>query len=180
MPRRIGTRRERQPSRLEMKKLFLAGVAALFLATGAATAQSPKVQLPNEILGTWCNDYSSWTTAEVEGEYHYWRADDKGDCANKGGMTISQQSIEYHRFDWSRLCKIMAVEFSRKADPALVPPWRRPGDVTGDDLVRKGAPLTDVYLVRTDCKQEDEEEDDEDVFEIQAGEYLITWNLPQS
>jgi len=32
MPRLMGARCERQPSRLEMKKLFLTGVAALFLA----------------------------------------------------------------------------------------------------------------------------------------------------
>jgi hypothetical protein len=37
-----GARYERQPSRLEMKKLLLAGIAALVLATGAAqqTAQA--------------------------------------------------------------------------------------------------------------------------------------------
>jgi len=39
MPRRIGARCERQPSRVEVKKLFLSGVAALFLATGTAHAE---------------------------------------------------------------------------------------------------------------------------------------------
>jgi hypothetical protein len=56
-------------------------------------------------------------------------------------------------------------------------PDSRPGD---DDLLKKGAPLTDVYLIRIDCKQEDEGENDEDIFEIQAGEYLITWDSPGS
>src|SRR5262249_55383203 len=38
MPRRMGARYEQQPTRLEMKKLLLTGVAALFLATGTAHA----------------------------------------------------------------------------------------------------------------------------------------------
>src|SRR5262249_10265488 len=38
MPRQMGARCERQPSRLEMKKLLLTGIAALFQATGAAHA----------------------------------------------------------------------------------------------------------------------------------------------
>jgi hypothetical protein len=165
----------------QLNRTFLSGIAMLFLATGTATAQTSKVELPNEILGTWCNDWSAYTTAEVEGEYHYWHADDKDECGNRGGMTISQQSIEYHRFDWSRLCKIMAIAFSRKADPARFPPFRRPDSRPGDDdLLKKGAPLTDVYLIRIDCKQEDEGENDEDIFEIQAGEYLITWDSPGS
>jgi hypothetical protein len=44
-----------------MKKLLLTGVAALFLATGAAHAS---VQLPDTITGTWCwiegGDEQNW------------------------------------------------------------------------------------------------------------------------
>src|SRR5262249_34618618 len=39
MPGRMGARCERQPSRLEMKKLFLTGVAALAIASSLANAQ---------------------------------------------------------------------------------------------------------------------------------------------
>jgi hypothetical protein len=165
-----------------MKKTLLASVAALFLATGTATAQTSKVELPNAILGTWCNDWSASTSAEIDGESHYWRPTppDPKECANRGGMTISQQSIKFHRFEKFHFCKIMAVEFSRKADPALFPPFRRPDAYPADELLQKGAPLTDVYLVRINCKEEDDDEDDEQVFEIEAGEYLITWDLPES
>src|SRR5262249_37266842 len=47
MPRRIGARYERQPSRLEMKKLLLSSVATLFLATGVAHATKAK---PNMLM----------------------------------------------------------------------------------------------------------------------------------
>ena len=44
-----------------MKKLLLTGVAALFLATGAANAT---VQLPDTITGNWCwiegGDEQNW------------------------------------------------------------------------------------------------------------------------
>src|SRR5262249_20043934 len=47
IPRRMGARCERQPSRLEMKKLLLTGVAALFLATGGpAHAQGVAISGP--------------------------------------------------------------------------------------------------------------------------------------
>ena len=165
-----------------VKTLLLAGIAALLLAIGAATAQSSKVELPNEILGTWCNDWSAWTTAEVEGEYHYWPANDKDDCANRGGMTISQQGIEFHRFDWSKACKFTTIEFSRTADPAMVPPFRHPKDQENwqDMPLRRGAKLTDVYLVHINCKADEDDEDDEQAFEIEAGEYLTTWDLAES
>src|SRR5262249_53040437 len=39
MPRRMGVRYERQPSRLEMKELFLTSVAALAIASSTANAQ---------------------------------------------------------------------------------------------------------------------------------------------
>ena len=41
MPRRMGARCERQPSRLEMKKLFLTGVAALSVFSASAQARWP-------------------------------------------------------------------------------------------------------------------------------------------
>ena len=51
----MGARCERQPSRLEMKKLFLIGIAALLLATGAAHAAEGGDfncdQLPKYYLG---------------------------------------------------------------------------------------------------------------------------------
>src|SRR5262249_49514857 len=45
-PRRMGARYERQPSRLEMKKLLLTGIAALLLATGTAHAATECLSVP--------------------------------------------------------------------------------------------------------------------------------------
>src|SRR5215471_15368053 len=48
MPRRVGARCERQPSRLEMKKLFLTGIAVLLAisAAYAADEELPPVAAP--------------------------------------------------------------------------------------------------------------------------------------
>jgi hypothetical protein len=48
MPRRMGARCERQPSRLEMKKLFLTGIAVLLAisAAYAADEELPPVAAP--------------------------------------------------------------------------------------------------------------------------------------
>src|SRR5262245_63650706 len=49
MPRRMGARYERQPSRLEMKKPLLVGVTALFLVAGTAHATEYQGNLPKPV-----------------------------------------------------------------------------------------------------------------------------------
>ena len=74
-----------------MKKLFLTGIAALFLATGAAHATD---QLPEHILGRWCNSYASTKSQEV-----YFRPNhrDRESCCCSDmtdGITISQDGYD--------------------------------------------------------------------------------------
>jgi hypothetical protein len=65
-----------------MKKLLLAGVAALSLLN-AAGAQTPatKAKLPGAMLGAWCGQWG-WQFPDDEAE-HWWRTDgDPGGCGN--------------------------------------------------------------------------------------------------
>ena len=77
------------------KKLLLTGIAALFLATGAAHADT----LPKEMLGKWCP--SADDSAEVITLY------ERGTCkgVSGSGMTVKQNAIEY----WEEKCAFTSV-----------------------------------------------------------------------
>ena len=118
-----------------MKKLLLTSIAALFLATGIATAQSPKVELPDAMLGAWCGQYAYHFTDERDAE-HWWRNtgdDDDYDCANRGGIRVRKDGWDYARFGPQGSCKFVSVQLL-KDEPTQA---NRPGD---------------VYRVHADCK----------------------------
>ena len=118
-----------------MKKLLLTGIAALFLATGTATAQSPKAELPDAMLGDWCGQYAYHFTDERDAE-HWWRNtgdDDDYDCANRGGIRVRKDGWDYARFGPQGSCKFVSVQLL-KDEPTQA---NRPGD---------------VYRVHADCK----------------------------
>jgi hypothetical protein len=71
-----------------MKKLFLPGIAALFLVTGTAHADGntrfplPNVPMPEEMLGDWCLDSSGG------GVSHYARPEDEKEGCHEQALTI--------------------------------------------------------------------------------------------
>ena len=71
-----------------MKKLLLAGIATLFLATGPAHAnERVKDALPSSLSGVWC--YQKFESQEAPEDVDiYRRAESIPDCANRGGFTI--------------------------------------------------------------------------------------------
>jgi hypothetical protein len=121
-----------------MKKLLLTGISALFLATGTATAQSPKVELPDAMLGSWCGQYPYHFEDEREAE-HWWSRDfevaedDYDYCANRGGIRVRKDGWDYARFGPQGSCKFVSVQLLKDE----VTQANRPGD---------------VYRVHADCK----------------------------
>src|SRR5262245_17635596 len=118
---------------------WFAVIAALFLATGIATAQSPKVELPDAMLGAWCGQYSYHFTDERDAE-HWWRNtgdDDDYDCANRGGIRVRKDGWDYARFGPQGSCKFVSVQLL-KDEPTQA---NRPGN---------------VYRVHADCKDDAE------------------------
>src|SRR5262249_25878149 len=93
-----------------MKKLLLTSIAVLFLATGIATAQSPKVELPDAMLGAWCGQYSYHFTDERDAE-HWWRTEDGDDCANRGSIHVRRDGWDYDRFGPQGSCQFVSVQF---------------------------------------------------------------------
>jgi hypothetical protein len=112
--------------------LLLASVAALFLATGTATAQSPKVELPDAMLGAWCGQWG-WQFPDEDAE-HWWRTEDVEDCGNRGGIHVRKDGWDYARFGPQGSCKFVSVQLL-KDEPTEA---NRPGD---------------VYRVHADCKK---------------------------
>jgi len=101
-----------------MKKLFLAGVATLLLATATAhtrVAQAATIELPNDMLGYWC--FFQVTTdndPDQEGSVLE-QAKNFDDCGNHGGIHLRKGRVyQLGRFDWRANCKIDAIEIPDK------------------------------------------------------------------
>jgi hypothetical protein len=159
-----------------MKTKIYALTFAILLTLWSSCASANELQLPAQMVGTWCHT-GHWGDPIDERQTSYWRPADREDCGNRGGMVMAQQTIQAFRFErLGSLCKIVSVKFSRKAQP-MPPLYTGPGPVPPyiEQLLVKGAELTDIYAVRTSCEAEDGETK-EYLFEIQAGEYLATWD----
>jgi len=152
-----------------MKKLFLTSIAALFLATGAATAQTLKVELPDAMLGAWCGKYSYHIPDEIG--LHWWRTEDVEDCANRGGIYVRKDGWDYYRFGPQGFCKFVSVQLLKDE----VTEANRPGD---------------VYRIHADCKDDTEtwseaydvqtaiEQPEHAPFKAAEGPWFIRWKLP--
>src|SRR5262245_27449208 len=115
---------------MAMKKLLLAGLAALFLATGTAHAKkmtSVEPALPPYFSGVWCyNKFASRAlpldSDEVPLFDVYSRAENIPECANRGGFTIwpNGRGYTFGRFDVVRnSCKfeqVNLIKSSRKGE----------------------------------------------------------------
>jgi hypothetical protein len=103
-----------------MKKLLLSGVAALFLATGVVPARA--ADLPAEMLGPWCYQYS-YQFPNDEEAFHLWRfwsghhIKDVEECANRGGLNFRSDGYDYARFGPRYSCQFTAIEFLRHGKP---------------------------------------------------------------
>src|ERR1700757_203666 len=100
-----------------MKKLLLAGVAALSVLNMAAAQKSAtKTKLPDAMLGAWCGQWG-WQFPDDGDTEHWWRADDVEDCANRGGVRIRKNGYDYYRFGPQGSCKFTSIKFLRRGQP---------------------------------------------------------------
>src|SRR5262245_14803815 len=112
-----------------MKKLFLISIATLFLATRIATAQSPKVELPDAMLGIWCSQYSYHFTDEKDAG-HWWRTD-VDYCGNRGSIHVRKDGWDYVRFGPRGSCQVTSVQVL-KGEPTQA---NRPGPGSPDPVL---------------------------------------------
>jgi hypothetical protein len=132
-----------------MKKPLLTGIAALFLATGATQA----ADLPAEMLGPWCYQYS-YQFPNDQGAFHLWRfwnghhIKDVDDCANRGGLNFRSDGYDYARFGPGYSCQFTAIEFLRHGKPE---DRLHPSIETMPPMMTDASP-SDVFIVRATCK----------------------------
>jgi hypothetical protein len=125
-----------------MKKLLLAGVAALsLLNTAGAQATKHRVELSDVMLGTWC--YAKYSSSDTES--HYSRADDHRDephvlahpdCANRDTLRLQKKSYTVGSRSGSvrNYCKFKKIEV-----------------IKGSKKSTEDA-ATDAYLVHANCR----------------------------
>jgi len=103
---------------MAVKKLFLAGVAALLLATGTAhtrLAQADAIELPNDMLGYWCFSHATTDDDPDQEASVLEQAKNFDDCGNHGGIHLRKgRGYQLGRFDWRANCKISAIEVVSK------------------------------------------------------------------
>jgi hypothetical protein len=100
-----------------MKKFLLSGIAALFLATGAAhalLAQAATIELPGDMLGYWCFSHAPLDDPDQDASVLD-QAKNFDDCGNHGGIHLRKgRGYQLGRFDWRANCKISAIEVISK------------------------------------------------------------------
>ena len=121
-----------------MKKLFLAGVAALLLATGATSAEKMTVvepALPPHFSGVWC--YNKIASEEaIEDVAIYDRGENIPGCANRGGFTIwpNGGGYTFGRFDVVRnSCKFEKIDLIQSSGKGETYKARVACDNSGED-----------------------------------------------
>jgi hypothetical protein len=158
-----------------MKKLLLAGVAALSVLASAAQTFATKAKLPDEMLGAWCGQWGyQFPNDDAE---HWWRAEDVEECGNRGGVHVRKDGYDYNRFGPQGSCEFTAIEFSRHGEPTdHVRPAGPNGEIEAE--AKAEAPPSDVYLVRATCK--DDAQSWNETYDIQTSDaWLIRWPLAE-
>ena len=64
---------------------MIEGIISVLIAVliaASATAQTPKAELPDEMLGSWCGQWG-WQFPDDDAD-HWWRTDDVESCGNRG------------------------------------------------------------------------------------------------
>jgi hypothetical protein len=148
------------------------------MATGAATAQTSKVELPDAMLGAWCGQWG-WQFPDDDAE-HWWRTDNVEDCANRGGVHVRKDGYDYNRFGPQGSCEFTSIEFKRhgQADDHLRPRVYDPKKEEYIEAEPKEAPPSDVYFVRATCK--DDTKSWNESYEVQTSDdWLIRWPLAE-
>lgn len=162
-----------------MKKLLLAGVAALSLLNVAAAQKSAtKAKLPDAMLGAWCGSWG-WQFPDDDAG-HLWRTDDVEDCANRGGVRIRKDGYDYNRFGPQGSCEFTSIKFRRHGQPKdhVRPMVYDPKKEKYIKAEPTKTPPSDVYLVRATCK--DDNGSWYESYEIQTSDdWLIRWPLAE-
>jgi hypothetical protein len=123
--------------------------ALVFMALRPAHA----AELPAEMLGPWCGQYS-YNFPDDQEAMHWWRIDDVEGCGNRGGILVRKDGYDYARFGPQASCQFTAVEFRRhgKSTDRLNANWGQ-DTRTMEEERRDAPPPSDVFLIRATCKR---------------------------
>ena len=101
----MGARCERQPSRLEMKKLLVTGIAVLVMTTLSARAEPPDEfagEWPKGIAGAWCLKSKSKVGDGIEMLFTH------GDCSKTPERSLQVKADGYRiAYDTCTIGKVM-------------------------------------------------------------------------
>ena len=139
---------------------MIEGIISVLIAVliaASATAQTPKAELHDEMMGAWCNPNHDYEFPDDDGDQLF-RPKETGtvtDCANRGGLDVRKDGYDYYRFGIQATCKHVAIEFSRHGEPAdhLRPVLRNPEEIFP---APNTPPPGDVYRVHATCEGVDE------------------------